>query len=264
MDDPRVETLSKDDNIKEQNLDEHSYGLGTTHDVLHEYLTDFDTINTEEKLYSGARRDGVDLDVKYLAMVVSSVTNLPEWRLAFDLDKNNRVYVMRPKQESKFLTSLPKETKVGIGKRHFDLSGSIKEALFALLLSNKFDSIVQYDEVANMYSIVHSSLDYPDVRKKLSQLDEDTQLTLWLYTKEQATLSSLARILMVHPKTIEYRLEKIRQATQLNPKVGIDLLPLTVAYLKEKTDSLGILETELQSFSDDMLPRDRTISVSID
>ena len=264
IDDPRVETLSKDDNIKEQNLDEHSYGLGTTHDVLHEYLTDFDTINTEEKLYSGARRDGVDLDVKYLAMVVSSVTNLPEWRLAFDLDKNNRVYVMRPKQESKFLTSLPKETKVGIGKRHFDLSGSIKEALFALLLSNKFDSIVHYDEVVNMYNIVHSSLDYPDVRKKLSQLDEDTQLTLWLYTKEQATLSSLARILMVHPKTIEYRLEKIRQATQLNPKVGIDLLPLTVAYLKEKTENLGILETELQSFSDDMLPRDRTISVSLD
>ncbi|MGL5900461.1 MAG: PucR family transcriptional regulator, partial [Lactobacillaceae bacterium] len=63
---------------------------------------------------------------------------------------------------------------------------------------------------------------------------------------------------MVHPKTIEYRLEKIRQATQLNPKVGIDLLPLTVAYLKEKTENLGILETELQSFSDDMLPRDRT------
>ncbi len=212
---------------------------------MHEYLTDFDTINTEEKLYSGARRDGVDLDVKYLAMVVSSVTNLPEWRLAFDLDKNNRVYVMRPKQESKFLTSLPKETKVGIGKRHFDLSGSIKEAPFALLLSNKFDSIVHYDEVVNMYNIVHSSLDYPDVRKKLSQLDEDTQLTLWLYTKKQATLSSLAHILMVHPKTIEYRLEKIRQATQLNPKVGIDLLPLTVAYLKEKTDNLGILETEL-------------------
>lgn len=233
---------------------------------MHEwlYVSDYDVPVANNGFDGRAKMNGVDLDVKYLAMVVSSVTNLPEWRLAFDLDKNNRVYVMRPKQESKFLTSLPKETNVGIGKRHFDLSGSIKEALFALLLSNKFDSIVHYDEVANMYSIVHSSLDYPDIRKKLSQLDEDTQLTLWLYTKKQATLSSLAHILMVHPKTIEYRLEKIRQATQLNPKVGIDLLPLTVAYLKEKTENLGILETELQSFSDDMLPRDRTISVSLD
>lgn len=33
---------------------------------------------------------------------------------------------------------------------------------------------------------------------------------------------------------------------------------------KEKTENLSILETELQSFSDDMLPRDKTIAGSND
>lgn len=229
---------------------------------MHEwlYVSDYDVPVAKNGFDGRAKMNGVDLDLKYIAMVVSSATNLPEWRLAFDLDTNNRVYVMRPKQEHQFLGNLSKNFSVGVGKRHFDLSGSIKEALFALMLTNKVDTILHYCEVANMADIVHSSLDYPRVRKKLSQLDEDTQLTLWLYTKNQVTLSTLAEMLMVHPKTIEYRLEKIRAVTQLNPKKGLDLLPLTVAYLKEKTESLSILETELQSFSDDMLPRDKTIA----
>ncbi|MGL5900190.1 MAG: arginine deiminase family protein, partial [Lactobacillaceae bacterium] len=69
IDDLAVEALSKDDDIKEkfleQYLDEHGYGSGTTHDVLHEYLTDLETKDMVEKLYSGVRRNEVDLDVKH-------------------------------------------------------------------------------------------------------------------------------------------------------------------------------------------------------
>lgn len=233
---------------------------------MHEwlYVSDYDVPVAKNGFDNRAKMNGVDLDLKYIAVVVSSSANLPEWRLAFDLDTNHRVYVMRPKQEDQFLSNLSKKFFVGVGKKHFDLSGSIKEALFALMLTNKVDTIVHYYEVANMDNVVHSSLDYPRVRKKMSQLDDDTQLTLWLYTKKQATLATLAEMLMVHPKTIEYRLEKIRTVTQLNPKNRLDLLPLTVAYLKEKTENLSILETELQSFSDDMLPRDKTIAGSND
>lgn len=69
IDDLAVEALSEDDDIKEkfleQYLDEHGYGSGTTHDVLHEYLTDLETKDMVEKLYSGVRRNEVDLDVKH-------------------------------------------------------------------------------------------------------------------------------------------------------------------------------------------------------
>lgn len=169
---------------------------------------------------------------------------------------------MKPKQEDAFLSNLSQDFFVGIGDQHYDLSGSIKEALFSLMLTNKFDPIVRYSELANMYDIVHSSLDYPAVRKKLNQVDEDTQLTLWLYAKNKLSYSSLSDILMVHPKTVRYRLQKVKSVTELDPKKGVDLLPLIVAYLKEKTESLSILETELQSYSDEMLPRDKTISVT--
>ncbi|BDR60981.1 PucR family transcriptional regulator [Lactobacillus xylocopicola] len=233
---------------------------------MHEwlYVSDYDVPVANNGFDGRAKLNGVDLDVKYVALVASTVGNkLPEWRLAFNLDKNKRVYVVRPDKENELLANMPRNSCVGIGSRHFDLSGSIKEALLALMLTNKFDPIVHYTELANMSAIVHSSLDYPVIRKKLSTIDEDTKSTLWLYTKNQLSMSSLAEILMVHPKTVEYRLQKIKSVTDLDPHKGIDLLPLTVAYLKEKTENLRILETELQSFSDDMLPRDKTTSVSV-
>ncbi|CAM3158171.1 PucR C-terminal helix-turn-helix domain-containing protein [Lactobacillus bombicola] len=233
---------------------------------MHEwlYVSDYDVPVADNGFDGRAKINGVDLDIKYIAVVASSeYNNLPEWRLAFNLDKSKRVYVMRQNKEKNFLTNLPKNIFIGIGRPHFDLSGSIKEALFALTLTNKFDATVYYDEVANMANIMHSTLDYPAIRKKLSQIDEDTQLTLWLYAKDQVSMSSLANILMVHPKTVEYRLQKIKTVTELDPHKGIDLLTLIVAFLKERTDKLRILETELQSFSNHMLPRDITTSLSI-
>lgn len=231
---------------------------------MHEwlYVSDYDVPVANNGFDGRARINGVDLEEKYIA-VVANATNkdLPEFRLAFNLDVNKRVYVMRPKKETAFLTSLPQDIFAGIGTGHFDLSSSIKEALLSLTLTNKFDSIVRFNEIENMSNIVHSSIDYPVIRKKLTHIDEDTQLTLWLYAKKQVSMSALAQTLMVHPKTVKYRLQKIKSITGLDPNKGIDLLPLIVAYLKEKTENLGILETELQSFSDDMLPRDKTISV---
>lgn len=233
---------------------------------MHEwlYVSDYDVPVDNNGFKGRAKMNGVDLEEKYIALVGSAITgNLPEWRLAFNLGKNKRVYVMRPKQEAEFLANLPKNTYVGVGKSHFDLSGSIKEAIFSLMLTSKFDPVVHYDEVTNMYNIVRSSLDYPSTRKKMNQVDEDTQITFWLYTKSHVSLSTLAEMLMIHPKTVKYRLQKIKAITGLDPKKGIDLLPLTVAYLREKTENLDILETELQSYSDDMLPRDKTISVTV-
>lgn len=232
---------------------------------MHEwlYVSDYDVPVANNGFSGRAKINGVDLEQKYIALIATSdCNNLPEWRLAFNLDKNKRVYVMKPQHESNFLAILPPKVYVGIGKHHFDLSGSIKEAIFSLMLTNKFDPIVHYDEIANMYIIAHSTLDYPLLRKRLSQIDEDTQLTLWLYAKNQVSISELAQILMVHPKTVEYRLQKIKSLTGFDPRKGIDLIPLVVSYIKEKTENIHILETELQSFSNEMLPRDKTISVS--
>ena len=45
--------------------------------------------------------------------------------------------------------------------------------------------------------------------------------------------------------------------TGLDPKVGVDLVPLIVSYIQGKTEDYDILVGELQSISDRMLPRDK-------
>lgn len=64
-----VETISQKDEIKqdliERYLDEHGYGKGATHDVLQDYLSSLSNSDMVTKLYSGVRRNEVDLDVKH-------------------------------------------------------------------------------------------------------------------------------------------------------------------------------------------------------
>lgn len=69
IDDLAVEALSQGPAIKErfleQYLAEHGYGSGTTHDILHEYLSSLEIKDMIQKLYSGVRRNEVDLDIRY-------------------------------------------------------------------------------------------------------------------------------------------------------------------------------------------------------
>ncbi|RMC38740.1 arginine deiminase [Lactobacillus sp. ESL0236] len=68
IDDLAVGALGQSSEIRQefikQYLSEHGYEAGVTHDVLQEYLNSFDLHDMVTKLYSGIRRNEIDLDLK--------------------------------------------------------------------------------------------------------------------------------------------------------------------------------------------------------
>ncbi|MCT8401035.1 hypothetical protein D0509_04900 [Weissella cibaria] len=133
----------------------------------------------------------------------------------------------------------------------------IKEALFAVLLTNEFERVVIFNRVGYLYDLVKSDLVYPNVAAYYERIDDETWLTFWEYVQHLSSTKETACLMLVHPKTIVYRLNKICATTGLNPKQGVDLLPLIVTYVRKQTACFYNLVNELQSLSDSLLPRDK-------
>lgn len=228
------------------------------------YVSDHDiTVTTSFK--QKARALGVDLDLRYVAIVVEGAKNqLPNSKLMFELDALRRVYVVSDKDMADFLKLLVKQNcHIGIGSLHFDLSGSIREALLALTLLNPdkdFKTVQYFSEVVMFQAVLMSNLVYPEVTRILvNQVDSDSFETLWLYLALGYSISALSDTMHIHRRTVQYRLDKITQLTGLNPHEPQCAMVLIIAAARIRFRNYAILIRELQSFSDQRLPRDKTV-----
>ena len=221
------------------------------------YISDYDTA-LDQAFISKAKINGVDLEQRYIAVVLSGdQRRMPEHRLALNLDAKRRIYVLSAEGVQPFLDALSPDIFAGVGGAHFDISTGIKEALFAVLLTNEFERVVIFNRVGYLYDLVKSDLAYPNVAAYYERIDDETWLTFWEYVQHMSSTKETACLMLVHPKTIVYRLNKICATTGLNPKQGVDLLPLIVTYVRKQTACFENLVNELQSLSDSLLPRDK-------
>lgn len=238
---------------------------------LHEWLSisDFDmpiTPNFSQKAISF----GIDLTQKYFAVVVNQkngiqTLNVP---LAFNLDTNHIIYILRQFEHANVITnhlSLP--ARVGIGTQHFDLSGTIREALQALCFTTNTDklSIASYVETCRFQPLIKSHLADPELINlfnDLIQVHADARLldTFWLYTITNHNIIATANQLHIHRKTVDYCLNKLHKLTQYNPHDIFDTIVLIASYLTWRTQNLPALLRELQSISNSMLPRDHSVA----
>ena len=70
-------------------------------------------------------------------------------------------------------------------------------------------------------------------------------------------MSELSDTLHVHRRTVQYRLDKIAQLTDLNPRVPAEILPLLVSYMRLKTAVIvPALTAQLQRLTTDLQARD--------
>ncbi|MCS9995385.1 PucR family transcriptional regulator [Weissella confusa] len=220
------------------------------------YISDYDTPVSRE-FVGEANIHGVDLAKQYVAVVVKGETaTMPEYNLAFDLDKYRRCYIMTDECVPSFTSALADSFSIGIGTAHFDISASVKEALYINLLTDDINRVLRYNKFAYLINIAKTQSADKNIVAYFSRLDEEAQLTLWIYANNGAITETAAQ-LHVHPKTVRYRLNKVMATTGLDPKVGVDLVPLIVSYIQGKTEDYEILVGELQSISDRMLPRDK-------
>ena len=79
-------------------------------------------IIAEKSFVNKARAYGVDFNEKYVAIVVEGEKQqLPDERLAFELDYLRRVYVVHAGEVDDFLPRLPKRALAGVGMAHHDI-----------------------------------------------------------------------------------------------------------------------------------------------
>ena len=211
-------------------------------------MSDYD-YTVDDRFVQKARAYGVDFSEQYVAIVVEGNRNhLPNQRLAFDL-------------VHEFLATLPEHALAGVSRPHFDLTKSIKEAVFALALTSPVIEemkIVFYEDVVDLAQVVEAGVAYPQVEQFLKdRVDEEVQVTLWLYGTLGHSMSELSDTLHVHRRTVQYRLDKIAQLTDLNPRVPAEILPLLVSYMRLKTAVIvPALTAQLQRLTTDLQARD--------
>lgn len=197
-------------------------------------------IITDKSFMNKARAYGVDFDAKYVAIVVEGdKKKLPDERLAFELDYLRRVYVLQTSEVDQFVPRLPKRALAGVGMPHHGVQESVKEGIFALAMTHPMVDEMRtmyYENMMDLANIIDAGIAYPETEQLIhDHLDDEVMLTLWLYATFGQSMCSLSDALHVHRRTIQYRLDKIKTVTGLNPRVTLEACTLLLAYVRRRT-----------------------------
>lgn len=218
-----------------------------------------------------AHARGVDLRQAYYAIVVKHPQiRIPTThiQLTFSLDTEHRIYILRQFEDATLVTQyFPAPNQIGIGSSHFDLSGTIKEALQALCFTapNTFNHQATYQMTQQFEPLRNSGLANEYLVTIINNLgsgqDELNLLnTFWVFTLTNHNIAKTAAIMHVHRKTVEYRLKRLATITQHNPQDVIENINLLAAYITWRTQKLGLLLAKVASISKHMLPRDTRVT----
>ncbi|WP_447409250.1 PucR family transcriptional regulator [Weissella confusa] len=197
-------------------------------------------IIADKSFVNKARAYGVDFGEKYVAVVVEGdKQQLPDDRLAFELDYLRRVYVLPADEVDGFLPRLPKRTLAGVGMPHDDIKESVKEGIFALAMTHPMVDEMRtlyYEHMMDLATIIDAGVIYPETEQLIhDHLDDEVMLTLWLYATFGQSMCALSDALHVHRRTIQYRLDKITTVTGLNPRITSEACTLLLAYVRRRT-----------------------------
>lgn len=248
--------------------DEYETSRNPKTQFLHEWLTisDRDT-PVSENFESRAASFGVDLRQKYFAIVVEQTPinkqlNIP---LSFNLDAVRTIYILRQFEQADIvLNQVIGPARMGVGTLHYDLSGTIREALQALCFSDtpiESPTVAYFKTTQKHEALRNSKFNQPELLARITSIGdvlEDTPLldTFWTYTNTNHNVSETAKREHIHRKTVEYRLNRLRTITNFDPRDVFDNIALLAAYIQWRTRDLDILLAELTSISRRMLPRD--------
>ena len=127
----------------------------------------------------------------------------------------------------------------GVGMPHHGVQESVKEGIFALAMTHPMVDEMRtmyYENMMDLANIIDAGIAYPETEQLIhDHLDDEVMLTLWLYATFGQSMCSLSDALHVHRRTIQYRLDKIKTVTGLNPRVTLEACTLLLAYVRRRT-----------------------------
>ncbi|MGL5347865.1 MAG: CdaR family transcriptional regulator [Peptostreptococcaceae bacterium] len=121
---------------------------------------------------------------------------------------------------------------VGRLKDLYDVHKSYKEARIALKYSAKNNNILTYIDDLELELILEGldiEIKKQYTEKVLKNLDEDDINLLGIYYKNEMSLKLTSEELYIHKNTLQYRLEKIQNKCELNPRSFNDSVILYLA-----------------------------------
>ncbi|MCM0599326.1 PucR family transcriptional regulator [Periweissella fabalis] len=246
--------------------------VNKTERFLHEWLTIADMDKPISPAFEQqAYTLGVDLRQAYYAIVIKhsqQITRPMHIQLSFRLDAEHIVFILHQFESPTLVTKyFSTPNQIGIGKAHFDISGTIKEALQALCFTtpNSINHQATYQMTQQFEALRNSGIAKEHLVTIINNLgsgqDELNLLnTFWVFTITNHSIAKTATILHVHRKTVEYRLKRLATITQHNPQDVIENIDLLAAYISWRTQKLTFLLAKLASISKHMLPRDTQVT----
>ena len=130
---------------------------------------------------------------------------------------------------------------IGIGLQEIILGKSVKQAFDAIKIGKNYlltqiYLIIKIYPLYLLFQISKGNSEYINLINKLEKQGKQTDLikTLLVYVHFNGELQTTAEALHIHRNTLNYRLDKIYEITNKNPKNLLDLLELYTAYIVSK------------------------------
>lgn len=197
----------------------------------------------DEGFYERAKSYGLDLTKKCQAILVEGNVNSKDFRRIcqghshfFDLENDKTVFfIIGNKAYKTMLNSLEESrdvNKISLGGEENIAAVSLENAEMTMEIGIKVKPSYKTYSYDQLKFFIHLSYDNKEeLVSLLSGLDKsgnklELVQTLQVYVEENGDINNVASKLNIHRNTLNYRLERIHQLTDKNPKVLLELFEL--------------------------------------
>lgn len=231
------EFLYKERRIKEQMKEEFMYNWI------------FRTEEYNEAFKNSGEAVGINLELERKAVIVkgNSVKEpfLLDQEYSFRLSQNTILFIVPVDSDIlKRLTDFvsKEETKIGIGTSHFHIDRSVHEAKRALEIAEKLrltEYYCYYHHLKFIDYLTNKDIDFDEISGFFRDLETSPKgieliETLISFIENSGDMNAISSELHIHRNSLAYRLQKIEQLTNKNPKNFIDLFQLFTGYVLYK------------------------------
>jgi carbohydrate diacid regulator len=228
-----IEQSKMDEEIQDRRLNMQKFYHGLAHRK----------IAYDEEFLERAKGYGLALTKKYQAVLVDGDVNSKTFKILYqqhthycELENNRTVFFISSSYKYTALLKDLKESKeinkVGVGGEEAIVAVSLENAAAAIKFGIRIKPSVKIYEYENLKFFINLSSDYQEPlisvfsnldksRNKLELID-----TLQVYIDENGDINNVASRLNIHRNTLNYRIERIQQLTEKNPKILLELFEL--------------------------------------
>jgi carbohydrate diacid regulator len=140
--------------------------------------------------------------------------------------------------------AIPQGLHMGISMPLVNAAKARHQAIRALELAEglPLDPIVDYQHAQYLDQLLqmNTSFDMPDTWQNVANAEELIE-TFWYFFKHNGHFQNTAEVLHIHRNTLNYRLDRIKETTGLDPRRYDDLVVLYLSLIRDEATKSGLM-----------------------